>query len=149
MTHPTCTHIHPHAHGAADNITLDATARHRRRMAMTSDNGIEFLLDLPEARLLRQGDGLLLSDGRVISVIAAKEDLLAITSAENGGLARLAWHIGNRHVEAQIEAERILVRRDGVVADMLERLGATVTPVREPFSPEHGAYHDTGHGHGH
>lgn len=147
MTRPTCTHIHPHAHDAADNITLDATARHRRRMAMKSDNGIEFLLDLPEARLLRQGDGLVLSDGRVIEVRAAPEDLCEARGRDARHLLALAWHIGNRHIEAQIEAERILVRRDGVIADMLKRLGATVREVREPFSPEHGAYHEAGHGH--
>ena len=57
----------------AGTITLEETDRHRRRMKMTSDNGVSFLLDLPEARLLRHGDGLLLDDGRVIQVLAAPE----------------------------------------------------------------------------
>ncbi|MBA5777068.1 urease accessory protein UreE [Stappia sp. F7233] len=141
-------------HGSpADTITLDETARHRRRIMLTSDSGIEFLLDLAEAVLLRHGDGLVLDDGRVIEVRAAPEELLEVrgTSAEH--LLRLAWHLGNRHLAAQIEKERILIRRDHVIADMLARLGATVAEVVEPFTPEGGAYgghhHDHGHNHGH
>ena len=71
-------------------------------------------------------------------------------------LMRLAWHIGNRHTPCQIEAGRLLIREDHVLEAMLRQLGATVTKVREPFTPEGGAYghgrtmgHDHGHGHVH
>jgi len=72
-------------------------------------------------------------------VRAAPEDLLQVT----GDLPRLCWHLGNRHTPCQIETERLLIRHDHVLADMLERLGATVDKVNEPFTPEGGAY---GHG---
>lgn len=153
-----CTSVTRHFHDPAGAITLDETARHRRRMAMTSDNGIAFLLDLPEARLLRHGDGLVLDDGRVIEVRAEPEALYEVRGRDVRHLLALAWQIGNRHLAAQIEAERILIRRDHVIGDMLEGLGATVTEVSAPFDPEGGAYggahaghhhHDHGHGHGH
>ncbi|MDY8109030.1 urease accessory protein UreE [Fulvimarina sp. 2208YS6-2-32] len=137
---------------AADTITLDETARHRRRMVLTSDGGLSFLLDLPAARLLRHGEGLLLDDGRVIEVRAAPEALFAVSGENPRHLHALAWQIGNRHLAAQIEDGRILIRRDHVIEAMLTGLGATVTPVDEPFDPEGGAYgdsHDESHGHHH
>ena len=155
MTLPTCTHVHPHAHHAADTITLDETARHRRRMRMISDNGIAFLLDLAEARLLRHGEALILSDGREIEVRAAPEPLMEVTGRDARHLVALAWQIGNRHLAAAIHPDRILIRRDHVIRAMLEGLGATVTDVEAPFDPEGGAYggahtgHDHGHGDGH
>ena len=147
-----------HFHDKAGTITLDETARHRRRTAMNSDNGIAFLLDLPEARLLRHGDGLVLDDGRVIEVKAEPEALYEVRAADARHLLALAWQIGNRHLAAQIEAERILIRRDHVIREMLEGLGATVAEIMAPFDPEGGAYggahaghhhHDHGHDHGH
>lgn len=148
---PTATSVTRHFHDPAGTITLDETARHRRRMKMVSDNGIEFLLDLAEARLLRHGDGLLLDDGRVIEVRAAPEDLLEIRGRDARHLLALAWQIGNRHLAAQILPDRILIRRDHVIRDMLEGLGGTVADVSAPFDPEGGAYGDAhgAHGHGH
>ena len=145
-----CHSITRHFHDPAGAITLDETARHRRRMAFVSDNGIEFLLDLPEARLLRHGDGLVLDDGRVIQVIAAPEPLLEVRGRDTGHLVQLAWQLGNRHLPAQVFADRILIRRDHVIADMLKGLGAEVAEIDAPFDPEGGAYGGHGdHGHGH
>jgi urease accessory protein len=152
---PTASTVTRHFHDPADTITLDETARHRRRMKMMSDNGIEFLLDLAEARLLRHGDGLELDDGRVIEVRAEPEDLLEVRGRDARHLLALAWQIGNRHLAAQIEPGRILIRRDHVIRDMLQGLGATVAETTAPFDPEGGAYgdahaaHDHGHGHHH
>jgi len=141
MTTPTCTTIKPAiSRDIADTITLDETARHRRRIKLTSDNGIEFLLDLPQARLLRHGEGLILSDGRVIEICAVPEPLMEVIPINTRHLTRLAWQIGNRHLAAQIEETRILLRPDHVVREMLERLGAKVRDVSEPFNPEGGAY---------
>jgi urease accessory protein len=142
---------------AADTITLDETARHRRRMRMISDNGIEFVLDLPEARLLRHGDGLQLSDGRIIEVKAVPEALYSVTGRDSRHLLALAWQIGNRHLAAQIEGDRLCIRRDPVIREMLEGLGAAVSEIEAPFDPEGGAYGDGGdryhahdeHGHHH
>ncbi len=133
---------------AGDTITLDETARHRRRIAMTSDNGIAFLLDLPEARLLRHGDGLVLSDGRIVEVRAAPEDLYRVRANGALHLLQLAWHLGNRHCPAQMSVDDILIRRDHTLRAMLEGLGATIEEIKAPFDPEGGAY-DTHQGHHH
>ena len=88
-----------------------------------------------------------MEDGRLIEVIAAKEDLLEVTGDD---LPRLAWHIGNRHTPCQIEEGRLLIQRDHVIRDMLGKTGATVREVVEPFTPEGGAYgHGRTHGHSH
>ncbi|MFZ2103209.1 MAG: urease accessory protein UreE [Oricola sp.] len=153
---PTASSVTRHFHETAGTITLDETARHRRRVRMVSDNGIEFLLDLAEARLLRHGDGLLLDDGRIIEVRAAPEQLLDVRGRDTRHLLSLAWQIGNRHLAAQILPDRILIRRDHVIRDMLRGLGATVADIDAPFDPEGGAYgdahadhhgHDYHHGH--
>jgi urease accessory protein len=131
-----------------DTITLDHQARHRRRMAMTSDGGLRFLLDLPDAVQLQHGDGLVLEDGRIVLIKAAPEALLEIRARDSRHLTALAWQIGNRHLEAQIEEDRILIRRDHVIEAMLIGLGAATRDVVEIFKPEAGAY--GGHNpHGH
>ncbi|HZP19819.1 MAG TPA: urease accessory protein UreE [Bauldia sp.] len=123
-----------------DTVALDFDGRHRRRVQMKGLRGLEFLLDLPEAVALRNGDGLALEDGRVVMVKAAPEPLLEVRAADAGKLLRLAWHLGNRHLPAQLLADRILIRRDHVIADMLRGLGATLAEIDAPFDPEGGAY---------
>lgn len=130
---------------AADTVTLAYEDRHRRRIRLVSDGGAEFLLDLGEARVLRDGDRLRLDDGRHIAVRAATEDVLEVRAAGTAGLARLAWHLGNRHTPVQVLEDALRLRADHVLEHLLrEHLGATVTQVRAPFEPEGGAY---GHGH--
>ncbi len=125
---------------ARDTVTLSKDQRYRRRIALRSDGGIDFLLDLPETTLLRHGDGLPLDDGQVIEVKAEPEELLEVRADDPLHLLRLAWHLGNRHLEAQVEDYRILIRRDAVIATMLAGLGAHLAEVVEPFNPEGGAY---------
>jgi urease accessory protein len=142
----------PSQPGAPDDfVQLDHDLRHRRRLTLRSEGGIDFLLDLPEATTLRNGNVLVLDDGRSIGVKAAAEPLAEIKGAragDAGELARIAWHLGNRHLPAAISADRILVRRDHVIEDMVRGLGARVRHVTEPFEPEGGAYgHGPGHGH--
>ena len=136
---------------ATDAVVLPYDDRHRRRLAMQGERGLEFLLDLPEATALRHGDGLVLEDGRMVEVRSKPEPLLVITSKDAHHLARLAWHLGNRHVPAAIEHGRILIRPDHVLAEMLAGLGADVSAIEAPFDPEGGAYAQAGHGgnHGH
>jgi len=139
-----------HTHSPDDVITLDETARHRRRMKMVSDGGIEFLLDLPEAVLLRHGNGIKLDDGRVIEVKAAPEALYHVRGRDGHHLLTLAWQLGNRHLAAQIFEDHIFIRADHVIKTMLEGLGAVVTEVDAPFDPEGGAYSgNSNHGHDH
>jgi len=133
---------------AVDSITLDADERHRRRVVLTGERGTKFLLDLPQATALRDGDGLLLDDGAIVRIVGRPEPLIEIAAADARELARVAWHIGNRHIDVQIVGERLRIRRDHVIEDMLRGLGARLTPVQAPFDPEHGAYDHHGHEHG-
>jgi urease accessory protein len=133
-------------------VTLAHHDRHRRRIRLTADDGSAFLLDLSEATVLRHGDGLKLDSGGYIEVQAAPEPLIEVRATSAQLLARLAWHLGNRHLPAEIHADRILIRDDHVIVDMLKGLGAEVRKVKAPFDPEGGAYgqhnHDLGHRHG-
>jgi urease accessory protein len=135
------------SHVATDHVVLDHDGRHRRRLALTGEGGTEFLLDLPEAVALRDGDGLLLEDGRIVEVKAAPETLSEVRGKDPDHLLRLAWHLGNRHLPTQILGDRLLIRHDHVIDAMLRGLGATVTTVEAPFDPEGGAYGDHGHDH--
>jgi urease accessory protein len=132
---------------AADMVVLDYDGRHRRRIVLTGLSGARYLLDLAEAAHLRDGDGLELAFGGVVQVVAKAEPLLEVTAGSTAELIRLAWHIGNRHVAAQVGDNRILIRRDHVIAHMLEHQGAQVREIEAPFDPEGGAYHEEGHGH--
>jgi urease accessory protein len=141
----------PAAEGRA-TVTLAHHDRHRRRIRLTADDGGAFLLDLSEATVLRHGDGLALDGGGYIEVRAAPEPLVEVRAPTPELLARLAWHLGNRHLPAEIHADRILIRDDHVIVDMLKGLGAAVQAVEVPFDPEGGAYgqhnHDPAHPYG-
>jgi urease accessory protein len=117
----------------ADTVTLLFDDRYRRRLRMLGDGGLDFLLDLVEPVVLHSGD-------------------VEIRGRDPASFARLAWHLGNRHLPAQIDHDRILIRDDHVIVDMLKGLGANVNKVRVPFDPEGGAYgqhnHDPDHRHG-
>ncbi|BBU62758.1 hypothetical protein MSC49_26930 [Methylosinus sp. C49] len=129
--------------------TLDWDERHRRRRSLTSDQGEAFLLDLAEAARLGEGDGLALEDGSVIRVVAKPEPVLVI-EAGTAGLARLAYHLGNRHLAIQIFVDRLVIRNDSVIADMVKGLGGIVTRRNLPFDAENGAYGGhSAHGHDH
>jgi urease accessory protein len=135
---------------AVDCIALDAHERHRRRVVFSGERGTKFLLDLPQATALHDGDGLVLDDGGIVQVVGRPEPLIEIAAANARELARLAWHIGNRHIDVQIVGERLRIRRDHVIEDMLRGLGARLAQVEAPFDPEHGAYgHQHGHDHAH
>ena len=124
----------------ADTVVLDFDERYRRRFVMTGVGGLEFLLDLPEAAMLRGGDGLTLEDGRIVEVVAAPEPLAEIRAADAQALTRVAWHLGNRHLSTELTPKALRIRRDPVIEAMLEGLGARVVPLEAPFNPEGGAY---------
>ena len=132
-----------------DLIVLAHDERHLRRKVLETVHDEKILVDLPEPVHLRHRDRLLLDDGRNVEIIAAEEHLHEIRPRDRQHLAELCWHIGNRHLAAQIEEDRILILRDHVINTMLEGLGAAVTDVSEPFEPVHGAYSGHGHSHGH
>jgi len=136
-----------------DSVVLDFDYRHRRRIALTSAGGVEFLLNLTQPADLRDGDGLLLSNGKTIAVVAAGEMLMEISCADPRHLARIAWHLGNRHLPTEIGDNVLRIRTDHVIGEMAVGLGARVEAINAPFNPEGGAYADTAshapHAHGH
>jgi len=133
------------AQEASDSVTLDFDARHRRRIRLTTDTGRAVLLDLKEARAMADGDGLRLAEGGWLRVKAAKEPLLEIRCRDPHLLLRVAWHLGNRHLAAEVHRDRILIRPDHVIDAMLRGLGASVRHVAAAFQPEGGAYADGHH----
>lgn len=142
---------------ASDSLFLDFDARHRRRISMKTQGGAEILLDLPKAVAMADGGGLRLEDGRWLRVKAAPEPLVEVTAGDAAQLARVAWHLGNRHLPAEIAGTAIRIRPDHVIEAMLVQLGAAVAHIRAPFQPEGGAYgqaaaaasHSHGRAHGH
>jgi len=131
-----------------DRVLIDFDRRHRRRILLHTEQGREVLLDLAQAVRLRNGDGLLLESGGVVQVCAKPEPLLEIHAHEEGELVRIAWHLGNRHLPAQLLGDRIRIRADHVIEEMVEGLGGHVEAIEAPFDPESGAYAG-GHQHHH
>lgn len=138
----------------SDYVTLPHDLRHLRRKLLHLQNDEMVMLDLKEAVLFHHGDILVVENGDLIEVRAADEKLFEVTAKNGQHLIELAWHLGNRHLPAQLDETRILIRRDHVIRAMLEGLGATVRDVDAPFQPVHGAYHSHAeqahsHDHGH
>ena len=139
------------AHGAEVlpilKLTLPFEQRQKSRLRAQADNGEEVALILPRGRVLRGGDRVATTDGREVEIVAAAEKLLHIESAE---LARVAYHLGNRHVPLQVGPGFLRIAEDHVLEEMARKLGARVSHVEAPFEPEAGAYghqHDEmGHG---
>lgn len=121
-------------------LELTHDARHVRRKVFDLEDESRVLIDLPQAIVLHQGDILILNDGTQVGVLAAHEDLYEIRAESGVHLAQLAWHIGNRHLAAEIGADSIRILRDHVIKAMLENLGAQVLDIRAPFVPVRGAY---------
>ena len=133
----------------SDQVSLTFDLRHRRRIALTTDTGAALLLDLAQTQHLRDGDGLETDAGGVIRVAALAEPLLELTAPDPAALARLAWHLGNRHLPVQILSGALRIRPDHVIADMARGLGAAARALSAPFDPETGAYAAGPHDHHH
>jgi len=141
-----------------DLVLIDYDRRHRRRILLRTEGGRSVLIDLPQAVRLRNGDGLVLNDGHVIRVSARPEKLLEIHAHDEGELVRIAWHLGNRHLPVQLLGDKIRIRADHVIEEMIDGLGGHVEAIEAPFDPEAGAYaggqshlgdDDDEHAHGH
>jgi urease accessory protein len=125
---------------ALDTVTLAYLDRHRRRIRLVADSGETFLLDLPRAQHLADGDGLELEGDGYIRVGAAAEPVLEIAGDDTAALLRIAWHLGNRHLPIQVADEKLRIRADHVIAEMVLGLGGRLTALEAPFDPEFGAY---------
>ena len=132
---------------AIDRVVLDAGDRVRRRIVLTTEKGAKLLLDFPEPMMLRDGDGLVLDDGAIVAVAGEKEALVEISAETSLDLLRLAWHIGNRHTDAQFTDKAFRVRRDHVLEEMVKGLGGAMKEMNAPFEPEPAA--PPGHRHQH
>lgn len=122
------------------HVVADHDQRHRRRILLQTSAGQHVLLDLARTRHLRQGDGLLLDHGGIVRIEAAPERLLLVSAPDAPSLMRIAWHLGNRHLPTALQADRLLIREDHVIAEMIRGLGGTAVPIEAPFDPETGAY---------
>jgi urease accessory protein len=135
---------------AIDRVVLGAADRHRRRIVLKGERVGEFLLDLDEAVAMRDGDGIVLDDGKMVLVAGEPETLIELTARKPLTLVRLAWHLGNRHTDMQIIGDRLRIRRDHVLEEMALGLGARLERVDAPFDPETVAQdHDHNHDHNH
>jgi urease accessory protein len=146
MTLSVATSMAPAGRPVDEVIELAFEQRERSRFRATLLSGEEIGVDLPPGTLLRHGDRLLLSDGRIVAIEAAPERLLEVHAHDAIELARIAYHIGNRHVPIQIGDGFVRLLPDHVLQAMIERLGGHVHEVSVGFQPESGAY---GHSHVH
>ena len=131
---------------AVDRVVLDADDRMRRRIVLTTDSGMKLMLDFAEPMMLRDGDGLVLDDGSIVMVAGQAEALIEISAQAPLALLRLAWHIGNRHTDAQFVDKALRIRRDHVLEEMVKGLGAATKEIEAAFEPEqpvapHGHHH--------
>jgi len=134
-------------------LRLPFERRQKSRQRATLASGEEVAIELPRGQVMRGGDWVVASDGRVIEVVAEPEDVIHVECGTPEALARAAYHLGNRHVPVQVGAGWLRIAADRVLERMLEGMGARLAAVREPFEPEAGAYgahhrHDNESGHG-
>ncbi len=152
---------HRHNRPVADTVILDYERRSAQKTIVTGVKGTRIEIDLDRPARLRTDDLLVLDDGTLVEVVAAPEPLVEARASGVAGLARLAWHLGDRHIPVQVLPNRIRARRDGAIESLLSSLGAKIASIDAPFEPEGGAYawqhdlscdhhdHDHDHGHGH
>lgn len=129
-----CTHP-PHLAKEGEEVVLPFDKRYCRRSLMTSTQDRQFLLKLSHTTLLQEGDILELTDGTFIRVIAALEDMLAISSSEPHALLALAWSIGNRHCPLEITDTTLRVRYDPLIEQHAQSLSLTIERYEGPFTP--------------
>ena len=145
-----------------DTLILPYAQRQAQKGFLFGVKGTCVELDFAEPVRLRTDDALVLEEGGLIEIVAEPEPLIEARAADLAGLARLAWHLGDRHVPIQVLANRIRMRRDAALEAMLAALGARLAAIEAPFDPEGGAYthashdhqgphdhHDHGHAHSH
>ena len=141
---------HRHDRPVVDTVILDYAQRSGQKATVTGVKGLAVEIDLEAPARLRGDDLLELDDGTLVEVVAAPEPLIEARAADVSALARLAWHLGDRHVAVEVLPNRIRARRDDGVEALLKALGAKVTRIEAPFEPEGGAYASAhAHAHGH
>jgi urease accessory protein len=132
-----------------DTLILSHAQRQAQKGFLFGVKGICVELDFVEPVRLRTDDALLLDDGGLVEIVAEPEPLIEARAADLPSLARLAWHLGDRHVPVQILERRLRLKRDPAIEALLESLGAKVAAIEAPFEPEGGAYDASAGDHGH
>ncbi|TKI06686.1 urease accessory protein UreE [Martelella alba] len=139
-----------HAHDNTATLTIDLDTRLKSRAKVILDDGREAGLMLPRGHILRGGELLSTDDGgEVVLVVAAVETVSTVYASAPLLLARICYHLGNRHVPLQIDQGWVRYQHDHVLDEMVRGLGATVAVEQAPFEPESGAYQSAPHSHGH
>jgi urease accessory protein len=137
----------------AATVELDWDVRQKSRFDATDSAGRHIGVFLPRGAVVRGGDVLVAEDGSMVRVIAAPQPVLVVRPcAEHGvpfDLLRAAYHLGNRHVQLELQPEHLKLEPDAVLADMLRRMHLIVSEEQAAFEPEGGAYAAGGQGHGH
>ena len=150
----------------ATTAVLDWDTRQKSRFDTEDSQGRTLGVFLPRGTAVRGGDVLVAEDGSLVKVVATPQPVLVVrTCADHGtplDLLRAAYHLGNRHVQLEVQPEHLHLEPDHVLADMLRQMHLIVTEELAPFEPEGGAYsagtqahghahheHDHGHDHGH
>jgi len=139
---------HRHDRPVVDTVILDYAQRNAQKVTVTGVKGGTIEIDLQQPARLRTDDLLVLDDGGLVEVVAAPEPLIEARAADIAALARLAWHLGDRHVPVQVLPNRIRARRDHAVEALLAALSVKLAIIEAPFDPEGGAYASS-HGHDH
>ncbi|MDI4636208.1 MULTISPECIES: urease accessory protein UreE [Halomonadaceae] len=141
---------------ASDTLTLPFELRMRGRLKAQTDDGQEVGLFLDRGPVLRDGEGLEADSGEIVIIRAAAEPVVTARIEAGLPLAKLCYHLGNRHVALAIGADEeggwVRFPPDHVLEELAERLGATLHHHQAPFDPEPGAYSHKGHaqaGHAH
>jgi urease accessory protein len=128
-------------------LKLPFEARQKSRLKTRLSSGEDVGLMLPRGEILRGGDLVTASDGRVIEVVAEAENVLHVECGSAANLAKAAYHLGNRHVPVQVGEGFLRLAADHVLEEMLKKLGARVSKLEAPFEPEAGAYAGGHHQH--
>jgi len=131
---------------AADSVLLDHSQRAGGTLSVGTVKG-QTLTFAFQGRL-HHDDVISLDDGSHVEVVAKPEPLLEARAADVSALARIAWHLGDRHIAVQLLPNRIRALHEPATEELLKALGAKVTPLQAPFEPEGGAYEvPSGHEH--
>jgi urease accessory protein len=141
-----------HTGEVVDTLLLDYDQRRMPGGILSGLNGTQVEIVIANSAAVATDDCLILEDGRLIEVVARPEPLLEIRAGDAASMARLAWHLGDRHIPAQLHERRLRVRRDPATEKLLLALGVNVLAIEAPFEPEGGAYssgHDHHHAHDH
>ena len=127
--------------GSILKLTLSSDERRILRGKRLTDCDQEIILQLPREGKLNDGDILSTNKSNFyVKIIAQKENLIEISSNSKIELIKTAYHLGNRHVEVEIQEEILLTKSDYVIENMLKNFNVDILNTQKKFFPERGAH---------